>query len=850
MAIFPGSAIPSAASAYTIDQSLYIGDAPDSSVKISRVLDSAGSVNPKWTFATWWKKGNMNATEKAFFHIDVETPHTVAFVTLNMKNDNIAPSSPIENAGLTWLGYFTGGWDWSTASKRFHDWAGWMHVCQVTDYSDATNPVMFYFNGVAVPNDTDFWDSTKTGAGWATNFSPVSGDTFYVGCNDSEQNLGYIADTYFIEGQALHPVDTFGEFSSDTGEFVPIEYEGTYSGNSFYLDYADSSDFGTDRSGLGNDFTIANIGAGQQRPDTPTNNFAVLNPVMPSTNGATYNLLTEGNLRNSPGGAQWSRGVSTFGAASGKWYFEVYIGAMTNNGPIGVRNDVGLWDQTGWPPGYAEWGPESGGYLYRDGIADITGVGSFAATNIVSVAVNMDDGEIQWFLNGAVLSGSGNVPVALPATTQNGFIAYGAAYSDDHRWNFGQDSSFSGTVTAQNNADSNGQGDFYYTPPSGFLALCSSNLPTPAIANSGDYFNTIIYDDGAGAKTGVGFKPDFTWFKARGSGSDKHKLTNSVRGVTKAYSLALYDTSAETTDTTGVTAIGADGFTVGADSAYSSTTGVGMVAFNWLGGGAPTATNSAGAGAVPTAGSVKIDGANLGSALAGTNPAKKISANTESGFSIVSYAGILDPYGVQTIAHGLSKAPEIIIGANLTDATQGRVLGATIFNASWEWVAWIESPAAAYDTGSGMWNDTAPTSSVWTVNDAQANAHFEKEYLMYCFHSVDGFSKVGSYVGNGLVNGTFVYTGFRPMWIMSKCIGQSADWLMTDSVRLPYNVTKTPLFADSVNAEATDANNAIDIFSNGFKCRGVNNNINNSSGDSYIYLAFAETPFKTANARF
>jgi hypothetical protein len=267
-----------------------------------------------------------------------------------------------------------------------------------------------------------------------------------------------------------------------------------------------------------------------------------------------------------------------------------------------------------------------------------------------------------------------------------------------------------------------------------------------------------------------------------------------------------------------------------------------MVAWNWKAGGAPTTDNLVAAGGTPTAGSVKINGANLGSALAGTIAATRLSASTTSGFSIVSYTGT---GSAATISHGLSQAPDMVICKERSAVQQWinyqSPLGATKY-------LHLNAVDASV-TNSTVWNDTEPTPSVFSVGTAVNCNESSGTYIAYAFHSIEGYSKVGSYTGNGDNDGTFVYTGFRPMWVMAKCSNASASWLMTDSVRFPYNVTQKPLFANESSAETDSSTYAIDILSNGFKCRGVNNNTNNSSGDTYIYLAFAESPFKTSNAR-
>ena len=201
---------------------------------------------------------------------------------------------------------------------------------------------------------------------------------------------------------------------------------------------------------------------------------------------------------------------------------------------------------------------------------------------------------------------------------------------------------------------------------------------------------------------------------------------------------------------------------------------------------------------------------------------------------------------MQTIAHGLSEAPELIIIKNLDDA-QGWPVGATVFNASWEYVAWLESNGAVYDTGSGMWNDTAPTASVWTVNDAQASAWFEKDYIAYCWHSVEGYSKVGSYEGNNSTDGTFVYCGFKPAMLITKSFSAGQDWTIRDNARSTYNVSAALLEPNDSVAEVTDSWTYIDFVSNGFKLR--NNNTQGGNYGTQLFIAFAENPFKYSTAR-
>jgi len=315
-------------------------------------------------------------------------------------------------------------------------------------------------------------------------------------------------------------------------------------------------------------------------------------------------------------------------------------------------------------------------------------------------------------------------------------------------------------------------------------------------------------------------------------------LYDSVRGVTEV--LISDDTNAEAAASDTLTSFDSDGFSVGGNlnTNYSGKTYVG---WNWKAGGAPTATNSAGAGNTPTAGSVKIDGSNLGSALAGSIPATKLSASTTAGISIVTYVGTGSN---GTVAHGLGVTPEWVVTKSRDSAlswyvyvpgkmSTDKVLAYNATNAEF-------SSAGAFIEG----DFNATTFGVGTETPTNKSGD---DFIAYCFHSVDGYSKVGSYVGNGSADGTFVFTGFRPAFLLTKEVTATSGWNLRDSVRSPENVVNEVLQADTTGAEMT-SNYDVDFLSNGFKLR-TSASDSNTSGNTYVYLAFAEQPFKFANSR-
>ena len=296
-----------------------------------------------------------------------------------------------------------------------------------------------------------------------------------------------------------------------------------------------------------------------------------------------------------------------------------------------------------------------------------------------------------------------------------------------------------------------------------------------------------------------------------------------------------------------------DGFSVGDNDAVNKNTDA-ILSWNWLAGTAPTADNSAGAGATPTAGSVKIDGSNLGSALAGSIAATRLSANTTNGFSIVKYTG--DSGSSQTIAHGLSVAPELIIIKNLTDVVFWPA--GTIFGSGWDYYLNFDSSEPQQDND--YFNDTPPTSSVFSVSTNNAVNGNTNELVAYCFHSVEGYSKVGEYAGNGSGSadsnpwwpeGPFVYTGFTPEFLIIKQMSTvNEGWSAWDGTREPYNTVDLQIATDGNRAEYT-ANAltfAVDFLSNGFKIDTAYSSMN-KDGKSYLYYAVAKSPFKYSNAR-
>ena len=322
-----------------------------------------------------------------------------------------------------------------------------------------------------------------------------------------------------------------------------------------------------------------------------------------------------------------------------------------------------------------------------------------------------------------------------------------------------------------------------------------------------DTSQTITFDGNSD------LQPDMVWEKKR-SATEVHQIYDSNRGVTKYLFVNL--TNAENTDSTKITSVNSDGYAIGESNSYNDNA-VTYVAWNWKANGGSRTTN----------------------AEDGNNPAGGYQANTTAGFSIVDYTGT---GAAGTMAHGLGAAPDLIIIKNRDVADAWAVYHSANTSApETDYLVFNEVDATADDAT--YWNDTAPTSSVFTVATAHnVNADAEN-YIAYCFTPIQGYSKFGSYTGNGNADGAFIYTGFKPAFVIAKKTNSTAGWLMLDNKREPSNAIAKFVEVCESGAEASSSDR-VDFLSNGFKCRGtVQPNVSNGT---YIYLAFAESPFVTS----
>jgi hypothetical protein len=750
--------------------------------------------NKIFTYSVWVKRGALGADYALLSPASTGTGYT----TFRFESDNTINFQEFTGSAYNYQ---------LDTTQVFRDPSAWYHLVVAVDTTQATaaNRIKLYVNGNQV---TAFATATYP----TQNLNPFfnSAVVHRIGANNYTGNVeqpfdGYMDDINFIDGQALEPY-YFGNNDANN-VWKPIKYTGMYGTNGYYLTFADTTStttLGYDSSGNNNNWTANNISltAGvtyDAMLDVPTNtsatvaNYCVMNSAAPYGSSLT---LSQANLKITCNGAYWAATPATFGVSSGKWYWEVQITNLVNNSMLGITKETDTGATTGQNvyPGISanSYGYIAGGQKFNNASSSSYGA-SYTTNDIIGIALDMDAGTLTYYKNN---------------TSQ------GTAFS-----------SLSGTylpsigVNDTNTAVSVnfGQRPFSYTPPTGFVALNTFNLPTPTILQGNKYMDATLYTGTGTSQVIVNqalFKPDLVWTKSRNAAYN-NKLWDSVRGVTKT--IDSNSTAAESTVSNGLTAFNNNGMTLGGD-AGTNTSSTTYVGWQWQAGQGSTSSN--------TSGSIT----------------STVSVNATAGFSVVTYTGT---GSVATVGHGLGVAPKWIVVKGRGNVDNWPVYQASA-NASPATGHLLLNTNGAFTSTSTTWNNTAPTSTVFTVGtDTRINQN-TIGYVAYCWAEIAGFSKFGSYVGNGSADGTFVYTGFRPKYVLLKSTGVE-NWFVFDSSRNTYNVTTARLYPSLSNAEDTNLN-TLDLLSNGFKFRDTNVAWN-GSGTTYIYACFAENPFKNANAR-
>jgi hypothetical protein len=733
-----------------------------------------------FTISFWVKRGKLGDAQ--------------AFVGTRPDGNNAFKFSFDSNDKLNFDIYISYQSTALVSTQVFRDPSAWYHIVAAFDSTQATasNRVKIYVNGSQITAwSTATYPSLNDSAPYNSTVVHNIGRYPYP---DSYLD-GYLTEFNNIDGQALTP-SSFGETSATTGVWQPKKYAGTYGTNGFYLPFTDNSalttssnvGLGKDFSGNGNYWTTNNISITSgstydSMTDVPTltnataANYCTLNPL------AFQSAAPSGGNLNGDGTNNCTATIAC--PSSGKYYFEM---TMTNGGASG---QIGIFATTcpitSLTAGTMLYTTE--GRLYENDVLITSSWATFTNGDTVAVAVNMDAGEISFYKNNTL---QGTRSFVSQITNSSPVFAV--------RLNSG--------VTASANF---GQRPFTYTPPTGFVALNTFNLPTPTIGatastQAGKYFNPILWT-GNGASTidvtGVGFQPDFVWAKRR-SAADGHGLFDVVRGTGGNFGLLAFNP---------------DGFQMGSGSAVNLS-GATYVAWNW---------KANGTGVTNTAGSIT----------------STVSANTSSGFSVVTYTG--NGTSGATVGHGLGIAPTWIIIKNRAISCEWMV-GTSYTNTSTPWGYPLHlnlTNARGGSTDAAKFNNTAPSSTVFTLGNGSETNGSGNNIVAYCFSEVAGYSKFGSYTGNDNPNGTFVYTGFRPRYVMIKASNAAVGWVIYDSAINPTNEASNFLVANSSTAQL--GSTPIDFVSNGFKLR--NNDGSSNGANNYIYMAFAENPMKYSLAR-
>jgi len=783
----------------------------------SKLFPTSGS-STTWTYSAWVKRGSLATVAGDLLRVYYTSTYHCGIYFNATGNLNI----------LQWTG--SAAINLQT-SQVFRDPSAWYHIVVAVDSTQATssNRVKLYVNGVQV-----------TAFGTAT-YPPLNSDTYMCSGGTWTHTVGkfydlastyyydgYMTEANFVDGQALTP-SSFGTTDAFTGAWVPMAYTGTYGTTGWYMNFKDNTStttLGYDYSGNSNNWTANNISltAGvtyDSMLDVPTpwvgyntdggasvtrGNYCTLNPL--AINSNARGAITNGNLTASLANLSTSSVLGSFGMSSGKWYWEItqtynaqglYVGIDSN--PFAISTTSSTIAAGGLSTGYGYY--NGNGQKINSNVGASYGTAWYTSgqTYIIGVAFDADNGTLAFYLNG---------------TSQG--TAFTGLTSGPYYPSASDASGSSGPATVNFNF---GQRPFTYTPPAGFTTLCTTNLPEPTIKLGAQYMAATTYTGTGAAQsivnsgnntTATTFQPDFVWFKSRNNASN-NGLFDSVRGGSK---LLISDSADAEYTGTYLSSFNSNGVTIGATASSTlNASGYTYIGWQW---------KAAGSSVSNTSGSIT----------------STVNAGTTQGFSVVTYTGT----GANaTVGHGLGVAPKMVIVKSRSLGANGwPVYHSSVGNLS----ALVLNSTGASNTNIVWWNNTSPTSSVFTVgtnSGVNANA---ATYVAYCFAEVAGYSKFGSYTGNGSADGPFVYLGFRPRYLMVKRTDSADNWIVVDTSRNAYNVVNEWLFPNVSDSTYTYSNP--DILSNGFKQRNSGTGMN-ASGGTYIYMAFAENPFKYSNAR-
>jgi hypothetical protein len=736
------------------------------SASLSRTPSTAGN-QQKFTWSGWVKRGSMPSTGVVLFM------STGALYTQYLCFGGTDQTALTTDA-ICFFSPVTGSTFSVQSAGVYRDPSAWYHiVCAVdTTQATSTNRVRIYVNGSEITYGTSNYPAQNLNTYFNTTYAE------YFAVNSGEYFDGYLSDVYFVDGQQLTP-SSFGATNATTGQWSPAKYTGTYGTNGFHLTFANATStttLGYDTSGNSNNWTTNNISltAGStydSMNDVPVaysataSNYCVLNPLNYRTSYAT--AYADGNLKATFSSAvAYQTAYGTFAVSSGKYYWEITVGAVGTQTIIGVSQANYIDDTSRLDRTYTNGGSITGG-----------GSGATYTTNdVIGVAMDIGAGTVTFYKNGTS-QGSATLGT-LPA---NGWTPYAYGYN--------------GTVVNANF----GQQPFTYTPPSGYVALNTYNLSAPTIAQGNKYMDATTYTGNGSTQsiTNAGaFQPDWIWVKER-SAVRTHCLTDAVRGFTKY--LFSDTTGAEETYSTLVTSVNSNGFNLGASVAVNDS-GQTYVAWQWKASNTTAVSN--------TSGSIT----------------SQVSANTTAGFSIVTYTGT----GANaTVGHGLGVAPSmIIIKCRNASGDIWPVYHVSIGNTQYLRLNGTNG-AGTYNEWQ---NTTPTSSvfyiSTDTVLNTNGNTYVAYCFAPIAGYSAFGSytgnkSTTGPFVYLGF-RPKFI------MFKNSSSVG--GDWSILDTSRSPYNVMNSALQPNGNYAEASNSNYTMNYYSNGFQIGTINDELNSSGG--------------------
>ena len=791
-------------------------DSPDLSLS-----SLSGGSTTKATIAFWCKRGDLSDDMRMWSCYDGSgtNRNQIGFLSGDTLNVQIGDTAM------------------RTTNRVFRDTSAWYHIVVAFDSSQSTanDRIKIYVNGV---QETDF--STTSNPSQDADIKANNGKIYWGRRETSSLYFdGYLAECVQIDGSQLAGT-SFGEFKE--GVFIPIDISGlTYGTNGHRLQYLqtgtsqNSSGIGADTSGNNKHFAVTNLVASDIVLDCPENNFATL--------GGLEKLqdftLSEGNLKYTTSTNQRGLIASTAIPNTGKHYFEcrvLSLGASEDDVYIGVcEPDKMRSNLTGTRGGATVSG--AGGYTYNfyNGYAVLDGANQSADSigykrsmpQIIGVAVDRDNNNIKFSWDGSSYSSTYSIPanVSLHVYVGSG----GGTSTAEGVFNFGQDSTFLGAISAGGNADGNSNGDFSLAVPSGYLALCTSNLSEPTIGpnsddQADDHFDIVTYTGNSGTNNiTFNMSPDMVWIALRssyGGGYGKH-IWDTSRGDDKY----LYSTG-NNTEATGTDYVGfqTNGFQIDVSWAGINLNSEPYVTWGWKAGGGTTSSNGNG------------------------NVTTTVQANTDAGFSIVTWTGTAS--NSRTLGHGLSKQPEFILIKNRDDSANWIVYHHNANSGSQpnDYGVLVLNTSGAYNVGSGAltyWDISEWSNTVFSVGGDNGVNGSGDDMIAYCWHGVEGYSKFGSYEGIANADGAYVHLGFRPRLVTIKNLDTDGSWIVFDSERHPNNIMNIHTMWDTFAGEGTDDN--IDFLSNGFKARRSSTSFN--SAHTFVYMAWAEMPEKYSLAR-